>query len=648
MLLRREMPRPLLADMLGRLAVALSAGIDVRRAWQMEVGMVPAAWRPRMERVSRSLAQGLPLSESLAAAEGTFPSLVLGMVAVGDRTGHEAETLRDLSRMLQQGVRTTRELRRALAGPAFQLAAAVGVVGFLIFMAGMMQTDILGLGLRGVAGLLKFLALVAGLAFAGRLLFARALASWRRHGIVRTIVDRLPVIGPASRAAEAATWCRAAALASGAGLDAGRLVTLASSVAPGLAVDAPALGERLRGGDSLAEALDRTRRFPRRLLEVIAVGEVTGNTSEVLDRLAGHLDDEARAGFEASARGAGFLVWASVAGLIVLVVFRIFSTYVGILQDAAGRITRVVLLAAALAGPVAVAGDVEPVAGTEPEADAAEAGADAGTETSVEAAPRRPTPQEVMTQRGLVRYRGSWRTVQEIELLERADRANLARKEWETRLERLRKKLDASNQSTTDTEEIREISDPFAVPALAAALAREPQPRVRACYVEALSHVRGPEALSALIVVALDHADPETRILAVERLITAGSDASVPALVAALGGADNERINRAAEALGRLGSSAAIGPLIEVLETEHLVTVAGGAPEGSTTATFTPSGGGLSMGSGPKRVKTRVRNQRVLEALVSLSGANFEWNLTAWRNWLASRQTPPDFDPRRG
>ena len=39
--------------------------------------------------------------------------------------------------------------------------------------------------------------------------------------------------------------------------------------------------------------------------------------------------------FEAAARGAGFLVWAAVAGLIVLIVFRIFSSYLGAIQNAA-------------------------------------------------------------------------------------------------------------------------------------------------------------------------------------------------------------------------------------------------------------------------------------------------------------------------
>ena len=263
-------------------------------------------------------------------------------------------------------------------------------------------------------------------------------------------------------------------------------------------------------------------------------------------------------------------------------------------------------------------------------------------------AEQRLSPQELMTARGFVRYRGMWRTVQEIELIERADRVNLAQREWTIRLERLRKRLDDPRQAEAAVEEIREIADPFAVLALAAALGKERMPRVRADYVEALSHIRGAEAMTALVSVAVDHADPETRILAVERLVDIGPEIAAQAIAGALGGADNARINRAAEALGRLGSASAVGPLIGALETEHMLVAGGGAPEGSTTATFTPSGGGLSMGGGPKRQKTRVQNQRVLEALVKITGENFDWNTAAWRAWQANRQLPPDFDPRRG
>ena len=47
-------------------------------------------------------------------------------------------------------------------------------------------------------------------------------------------------------------------------------------------------------------------------------------------------------------------------------------------------------------------------------------------------------------------------------------------------------------------------------------------------------------------------------------------------------------------------------------------------------------------------MKTTLRNERVLETLVTITGANFEWNAAAWRAWLASREAPPDYDPRRG
>jgi hypothetical protein len=263
--------------------------------------------------------------------------------------------------------------------------------------------------------------------------------------------------------------------------------------------------------------------------------------------------------------------------------------------------------------------------------------------------PGQATQQELMAARGLVRYQGGWRTAQEIDLIERGERANLARKEWIAKLDRLRRRLDQPAESDAAAEEIREIADPFAVPALAAALAREPVLRVRGWYVESLSRIRSSDALGVLVATALDHADPETRIAAVERLTTIGPHVALPTLVAALHSADNAQVNRAAEALGRLGVPSVVGPLIDALETQHVVVTGGGTPEGSTSATFTPTGGGLSMGGGPKRSKVTVRNERVLEALVALTGTNLEWDSRAWRAWLAMRQAPPPgFDPRRG
>lgn len=336
------MPTKQLADLLGRLALSLSAGIGLRRAWQGEIGRAPARWRGAMEAVGRALDGGENLADAMAAAGDTFPALVRGMAEVGVRTGQEAETLRELARALDHAERTRRALVGSLLWPAFQLGVAILVIAFLILVAGAIRddrgspVDILGLGLVGWPGLAAWLSIVAALAI-GTLVGGRAaLASHRRRGIARHVVGRVPLLGAAVRSAEAAAWCRAASLSSGAGLDAGRLVRLSSAVAPGLALDAARVESRLRAGASLADVLRDSGRFPATLVEGVAVGELTGSTAETLDRLAGGYDEEARARFEAVARGAGFLVWGGVAALITLVIFRIFSFYVGAIQAVVG------------------------------------------------------------------------------------------------------------------------------------------------------------------------------------------------------------------------------------------------------------------------------------------------------------------------
>lgn len=249
-----------------------------------------------------------------------------------------------------------------------------------------------------------------------------------------------------------------------------------------------------------------------------------------------------------------------------------------------------------------------------------------------------------MAAMGLVRHEGAWRTPQEVELAARADREAAVERDWKKRLERLRR--DAAGGAASAAEEIRGISDPLAVTALAAALRTDPDLRMRGLYVESLSRIPSGDAFAVLVVTALDHADPETRFAAVERLAAVGPALAAPPLAAALKSPDNARVNRAAEALGRLGEPVALAALIGSLETKHVVMQGDGTAPGSTTVAFTPSGGGLSMGGGPKPVAVMVRNDRVLEALVALTDQNFAWDVAAWRRWLAARECP-DFDPRR-
>ena len=58
MVFRRQMPTSLLATLLGRLAIALSAGIGMRKAWASEMQRVPARWRGALAEVADVRGEG--------------------------------------------------------------------------------------------------------------------------------------------------------------------------------------------------------------------------------------------------------------------------------------------------------------------------------------------------------------------------------------------------------------------------------------------------------------------------------------------------------------------------------------------------------------------------------------------------------------
>ena len=247
-----QIPASVLADTLGRLSIALAAGVDLRRAVASETARVPRRWRPVFEAAAAGVNDGEPLGVALARAGDAVPADVRGMIDVGDRTGRDAETLREIAQALRDTVAARRAFLMTLVGPAMRLAVALAVIGVLMLLAGSMTSldgrplDILGLGLTGTRGLAIYLEGLVILAVAVGFAMPWLSRSWRDHGVVRRLLDRLPLVGPAARAGEAARWCRAAALAAHAGIDAGGLVSLASAAAPGMAIGRLRVEEALR------------------------------------------------------------------------------------------------------------------------------------------------------------------------------------------------------------------------------------------------------------------------------------------------------------------------------------------------------------------------------------------------------------------
>lgn len=241
------------------------------------------------------------------------------------------------------------------------------------------------------------------------------------------------------------------------------------------------------------------------------------------------------------------------------------------------------------------------------------------------------TKEGVQRSEGYELYHGRWRLSQDIELQEEKAKQAAAENEWMQRLKRLRADLNGERMMVAQ-KQYEEIRDPHAIAPLAKLMEKEPNRRVKILYLDVLARVDHPGALQAMIATSLSDMDEEIFYECVDRLKKVPPHAVTKPYVKALSDKENVRVNRAAYAISKLGDEKLVSPLIDALVTTHrIVQDSGGS--GQTTSSFDGNGNSAISRGGPTAIDLPVQNRRVLEALVELTGQNFDFNASAWRNW---------------
>jgi type II secretory pathway component PulF len=331
-----------LAVLCRRLGTALEAGIDLRRALTSEVERAGGRVASRLELARRGTAAGDSLSDALAATGDFFPPIFHQMLRVGEETGHLPEVLQKLADHYDHQVALRRSFLMRITWPMFQLAAAVAVIGLAIFVMGIVEqmtgqrTDILGWGLVGGHGAAIYFGIV-GAAAVVVYLIVRGLARgapWLQP--LRALLVRLPVLGPALRTLDLSRLAWTLQLALESGMPLRRAVSLAlDSTRTGLfTAEADRIPRAIGSGQPLHAALAERRDFPPEFVAAIEVGETSGRLVEQMEIVSRQYEEQARAALATLTTLAGLAVWGVVALLIVVLIFRLFSFYLGTINQA--------------------------------------------------------------------------------------------------------------------------------------------------------------------------------------------------------------------------------------------------------------------------------------------------------------------------
>jgi len=331
-----------LAAICDRVAISLDAGIDIRRIWRTEAERLSGRASKACSDVAAAIGQGDTLDNAIASAGPFFPPLMVELVRVGEQTGTGPEVFHRLGQHYHRQVSRAREFRGAIMWPVTQLVMALAVVAVLIGIGGALKDgkgqplDMVGFGMTGASGLVMYVSLLIGTGLVAILswLAARRRPEWGAK--VRGWASSIPVIGDALQKIALARIAWALRLTMNVAMDLRKVgpIVLRASDNERYTRHAAKVSAMVGRGEPLSKCFAATKAFPQPFIDYLDVAEQTGTIVESMERLSKRYDEEAEHAVAMLTRVAAFLVWAAIAALIIVLIFRVFGMYTGMINDA--------------------------------------------------------------------------------------------------------------------------------------------------------------------------------------------------------------------------------------------------------------------------------------------------------------------------
>jgi MSHA biogenesis protein MshG len=261
--------------------------------------------RQILEEVLRDLEGGRDLAGCLARHPKIFPPLYVSIIRVGEETGTLEASFRRLAEYLQQDQDMQDRIKGALRYPAIVMCAIVAAIAVLtIFVIPKFEPLFRQLG-DNIPW--PTLAIMSVSSFAQHywyvVLGAGALGAFVARRYVQTEAGRfrwdslklrLPIFGKLAHEGSLARIARSLSISMTAGMPVIQTLRIIGQAAGNqyMAERVGRLREAVERGDPISRAAASVGMFPPLVLQMIAVGEETGELSALLDEVAGFYERE--------------------------------------------------------------------------------------------------------------------------------------------------------------------------------------------------------------------------------------------------------------------------------------------------------------------------------------------------------------------
>lgn len=349
-LLRARVGARPLAEFTSQLAVLLNAGIPITRSLRILEGQLAPG---PLKRICRGLVEdvegGTPLSEAMEKHAGTFDPLYTNMVRAGEAGGVQEEILNRLAGFLEQSESIKSRVRGALAYPVMILVVAIAVLllvfAFVIpkFKQVFESTGggldsfhwstrfVIELGEHLKVWWWSYLVGVLLVYLLHRLLLAKV---ERYRSVMHRLALRMPLFGPLVHKNLVARFARTFGTLIQSGvphleaLDILRAsvgnVHMKSAVA--------AVHASIREGAGIAVPLGESHMFDDIVVNMVDVGEQTGELDRMLQKIADRYESEVDRTVETTFKVIEPILLVAMAVIVGFIVFALFTPLLTLMQ----------------------------------------------------------------------------------------------------------------------------------------------------------------------------------------------------------------------------------------------------------------------------------------------------------------------------
>ena len=302
-----------IADFARQLAVMIGAGLPLSQCLSVMATQVENKHlRTVLRSVSHSVESGSTLADSMLKRKDVFGDLFIHMVEAGELGGVLDIILKRLATYLEKTVALRRKIKGAMMYPlVIGVVAVISVLFMLLFIIPVFANLFADFEAELPAPT-KIVMFLSGLIknnflYMGAVIFVLVVAYCFiiRKQKARLIRDKiflaLPVFGPVIRKSAIARFSRTleTLLASGVAIIEALNITAKSAGNMVIQTTVQQMAERIAGGQTISEPLRESGVFPPMVVQMVAVGEQTGEVDGMLRKVADFYDDEVDAAVQA-------------------------------------------------------------------------------------------------------------------------------------------------------------------------------------------------------------------------------------------------------------------------------------------------------------------------------------------------------------